>query len=237
MVLPAVRDVVFNPYLSEMILARLPTQDILRCMRVCRDWHGAIKSSVVLRRNLFLESSKSKPVPIALPIDPEPSRPGILQAITGCRCGSHLHPPLALPDPILMAFGYIPNTLLFQVMEPVTTGFIELKALNPDLLHGATTDVTSATNMFITQPPIQNLMLWIDIIYPPLKVGAHATVNIAGGITWGAVVKVVKEVISGKDRLSHSGGSQLDEASQRHLENCFQMLYDEPRPPSTPNLV
>ncbi|KAG8627208.1 hypothetical protein KVT40_004691 [Elsinoe batatas] len=126
----AVTAVMASPYLVEMILSGTRMEDLLRCMRVCKDWKHLIERTTRLQQKLFLAPIE-KPFRFVVKASPDGSI---------YRCNRIVYPPEILEGKEVVE-GYVRHPLLttagfgcawaqFDCLEDM--GFLERPAVPPN---------------------------------------------------------------------------------------------------------
>ncbi|KAF2225141.1 hypothetical protein BDZ85DRAFT_280336 [Elsinoe ampelina] len=143
----AVTAVMASPYLVEMILSGTRMEDLLRCMRVCKDWKHLIDRTTRLQQKLFLAPIEK---PFRFVVDA--SAPGYV-----FRVNRIVYPPEALEGHEVVE-GHVRHSLLTAAARGVSWAEFDCLEDMESLERPAEPpNEPSWTNMFLTQPPVKRV--------------------------------------------------------------------------------
>ncbi|KAG8627074.1 hypothetical protein KVT40_004557 [Elsinoe batatas] len=186
---PAQDEVIANPYLVVGVLTKLTIQDILRCIRVCKDWKHLIDRSSDLQERLFLKPLRSKACP-ETPYALSTEKPNLSldtdrsddQHIKGHADGKITHTtyPLLLGKPPLPSFSLHGPGLYW--------GPTSARKLVRSYKEGQ-----SWQRMFITQPPVSQFHIALvggDLGFDDRDLHVQQQAD-SGGVRWANVVSTL----------------------------------------------
>ncbi|KAF2225143.1 hypothetical protein BDZ85DRAFT_89200 [Elsinoe ampelina] len=185
---PAQDEVIANPYLVVAVLTKLPTQDILRCVRVCKDWKHLIDRSSELQERLFLKPTSAKADPETLHTFFEER---CLSFDTDYSDDQHIegHADVKIPyktHPLLLGKPPLESSSLHGL--GLYWGSTSARKLVESYKEGQ-----SWQRMFITQPPVSQVHIALvggDLGFDDWDLHVQQQVD-SGGIRWADVVSTL----------------------------------------------